>query len=59
MSISSTASARVHSGFEMVEVKGYRLQTTMEMGEMPCASRSFSSEAMFRARIPEGQNKSR
>lgn len=52
MSISSTASASVHSGFEMVNVKGYRLQTTMEIGEMDWACKSCSSDGMDRARIP-------
>jgi hypothetical protein len=40
MSISSTASASVQPGRAMVEVKGYRLQTTMEIGAMDCAVRS-------------------
>jgi hypothetical protein len=52
MSISSTASAREQSGLEIVSVNGYRLQTTMEMGEIDCAFRSCSSEGIERARIP-------
>jgi hypothetical protein len=40
MSISSTASASVQPGFAIVDVKGYRLQTTIEIGEMDCEARS-------------------
>ena len=57
MSISSTASARVQPSFEMVDVKGYRLHTTMEMGEIDCAARSLSSDGIERARIPLSQGK--
>jgi hypothetical protein len=39
MSISSTASAREQPGRAMVDVNGYRLQTTIEMGAMDCAAR--------------------
>jgi hypothetical protein len=42
----------VHPGLVMVSVNGYKLQTTMEMGEMPCAFRSSSSDWIVRARIP-------
>ena len=57
MSISSTASASEQPGFAMVSVKGYRLHTTMEMGEMDCAFRSCSSEGMERARMPYIQSR--
>jgi len=40
MSISSTASASVQPGLAMVDVNGYRLQTTMEIGAMDWAARS-------------------
>lgn len=52
MSTSSTASARVQFGWEIVEVKGYRLQTTIEMGEIPWDSKSFWSDGIERAKIP-------
>lgn len=52
MSISSTASASVQPGRAIVALNGYRLQTTMEMGAMPCAWRSAWSDGMSRARMP-------
>ena len=57
MSISSMASARVQPSFEIVDVNGYKLHTTIEMGEMDCAARSFSSDGMARARIPLSREK--
>ena len=38
----------------IVDVNGYKLQTTTEMGEMACAFRSASSEGIDLAKIPEG-----
>lgn len=52
MSISSTASASEQPGFAIVSVKGYRLQTTIEIGEIDCAFKSCSSDGIDRARIP-------
>jgi len=52
MSTSSTASARVQFGLEIVEVKGYKLQTTIDIYEMFWALRSSASEGISRARMP-------
>ena len=53
MSISSTALARVQSGLEIVAANGYRLHTTIEMGEIDCAARSASSDGIERVNIPK------
>jgi hypothetical protein len=33
--IDSTTSANVHPGFDLVDVNGWRMQTTTEIGEIP------------------------
>ena len=52
MSISSIASGSLTDGFATVSLKGYRLQMTKSILSMACSARSFSSDAIFLARIP-------